>query len=73
MCILKWFRKNESLENTHGFIQLMKDLWEKQEECQNLHKALNACGWELYKRTGEINHSSPQYWIGKITDERNSP
>ena len=73
MKLFNWLSRkkdNESLE-INRFVELIKKNNELENEINDLCRSFLLCCDELYKHTGNIEHSHPQYWFDKLRNENN--
>ena len=61
-----WFRKNKVDDEMKLYLRTLEELNEKIMECNILYRALSACCWELYKYTGDLEATRPEFYIEKV-------
>jgi hypothetical protein len=66
MALFSWLKGNDDISEIKRFIEISKELGEKQTECNILHQALRDVCMELYKHTGLMADLEPEYFINSV-------
>lgn len=68
MKLFNWLYRKETnkIPKVNIFIELTKKNNELENEINVLCRSFLLCCDELYKHTGNIEHSHPQYWLNKL-------
>ena len=63
MFFINWFKSNKDVTSMKRFIELIQENHQLEQRSNDLYRALRLCGDELYKRTGNMDHLMPEYWL----------
>jgi len=66
MSLFSWLKGNDDITEMKRFVETIKELGEKQTECNILYQALRDVCMELYKRTGNHADLEPDYFINSV-------